>query len=423
MDQDLIKRANMTATKNYRTLKFRIDKNLSQSDLIKLWTLSLEHTKLYNHLLDQTKNESIGCDFKKLNQSYKDFRLENQLTIPSKSAQNTCASLINNIKSFFALRKTDKNAKFPRRYKSSRNFQTFTYDWNNGCGGFFFTKTELVIRQPNEIRIVLPQFVLDDYDFDDVKIVTFYEGEIPNSIFCSITVSKFASDRSLDLDPSRFLSIDPGLSSIVSGITCDGKAFKIKNKDFRGEDKANDRIKSKRDRKKKHSRRYARLNVLFKRKSAKTKNKRKDFHHKLTKSIVDFCISENIGQIIHGDINTKSLTKTKFANKGLNRSSQNRGTLSRIKSFLAYKAFNSGISHELQNEAYTSKTNCYTGEIIQNMNLSVRKIPLTENLTIDRDINGAINIAIKFFSRHSGSWSPQIAWLSSIKDTQIRICV
>ena len=140
-----------------RTLKVRIDRSLSYSDRVKLETMSNEHRLLYNHLLEQTQGE-IGSDFKKLNSAYVNFRHENKLTIPSKAAQNTCISLINNMKSFFALKKKDTSARFPHRFKSWKFFTSFTYDWNGGGGGFYFTPTELVIRKP-EIRIKLPSYV------------------------------------------------------------------------------------------------------------------------------------------------------------------------------------------------------------------------------------------------------------------------
>ncbi len=73
----------------------------------KLWSLSNEHAQLYNHLLDQV--------WKQINEDYKNFRNDNQLTIPSKSAQNTSRVLIDSIKSYYALKKKDPNAKFPKR--------------------------------------------------------------------------------------------------------------------------------------------------------------------------------------------------------------------------------------------------------------------------------------------------------------------
>jgi succinylglutamate desuccinylase len=125
----------------------------------------------------------------------------------------------------------------------------------------------------------------------------------------------------------RWLSIDPGLTHAISLITCDGTAIKYQNNQYKNLERQISSIQSKLDKKKKYSRRYYRLKVAFKKISRKRANKNKDFQHKLTKEIVNFAVEKDIGQIFYGDIQVKSLTKSRTANKGLNKSTQNRGTL------------------------------------------------------------------------------------------------
>ena len=100
------------------TIKVKVKLDINQS--IKLETLSNEHRLLYNYLLGSIKDKSLT--FKELNELYKNYRNENQLTINSKSSQNTCKFLINNIKSFYELRKKDVTAKFPYNFKSYKYF-------------------------------------------------------------------------------------------------------------------------------------------------------------------------------------------------------------------------------------------------------------------------------------------------------------
>lgn len=407
----------MAQMKSYRTLCFRIDRKLDKQTYHKLWTLSNEHVQLYNHLLDQVwkRLESGGrIDMKQINEDYKNFRNDNQLTSPSKSAQNTSRVLIDNIKSYYALKKKDPDAKFPKRFRTTKKFNSFIYDWNSGRGGFKVKGNELKILKP-EITIRIPNYIMEDADFDDIKTVSFFGRD--GFIYCAFCVAIFTEDK--QLDPTRYISFDPGLKTLLTGVTCDGEIIQFKNYDFRKEDKANDKLKSKRDKAKKYSKRYKRLSQVLNRRMSATSNKRKDYHHKVTAKVIDFCEERNIGLIIHGDIKTKKLTKSKISNRYINRSTQNRGSLSRIKQFLAYKANSSGIVHVLQNEAYTSKTNCYTGEIIEGMTLATREIKLTEDLVIDRDVNGAINIATKYFRQHEGIWSTRLDWLANLKDTRI----
>lgn len=403
--------------KAYRSLSFPIERHLDISSRHKLWSLSNDHAQLYNHLLERVwhRLENGGrIDYQQINQDYKNFRNEFCLTIPSKSAQNTARGLIDNIKSYYALKKTYSDAKFPKRFKSTHRFNSFIYDWNNGGGGFKICSNQLIILKP-EIRIEIPEYISRQIGSDNIKTVTFYERD--SILFCSICVA--VSLTALELDPTRFISFDPGIKSLLTGVTCDGEVIQFKNYDFRRDDKNNDKLRAKRDRAKKYSKRYTRLSKILQKRCRKTSNKRKDYQHKVTAKVIEFCEERNIGLIIHGDIQTKSLTKSKGANKNLNRTTQNRGSLSRMKQFLAYKAGVSGIVHVLQNEAYTSKTNCYTGEIMSNMNLSVRKIELTEGLVIDRDANGAINIATKYFRQHKGVWSTHLDWLANLRDTRI----
>ena len=60
-----------------------------------------------------------------------------------------------------------------------------------------------------------------------------------------------------------------------------------------------------------------------------------------------------------------------------------------------YKSEDADLNVKLQNESYTSKTNCLTDEILENLELNDRKVKLTKDFVIDRDLNGAINIARK----------------------------
>lgn len=233
-----------------------------------------------------------------------------------------------------------------------------------------------------------------------------------NDIYVSFTC-KIDDDQ--QFDSGHWLSIDQGVTNLITGVTDSGEVLQYTNQNFKRFERSINILKSKHDKKTKYSRRYNKLKATCSRKQKKLTNRRKNYHHVLTKQVVDFCIDRNITTIIHGDINTKKLV-TKH--KGLNGSTQNRGSLSRVKSFLAYKAKQAGISHVLQDEAYTSKTNCYTGEIMRDMTLGTRQVEIDDELWIDRDVNGAINIAIKYHrlkaKQNQGAWLPHLEWLATL---------
>jgi putative transposase len=190
-------------------------------------------------------------------------------------------------------------------------------------------------------------------------------------------------------------SIDLGCSNIATCFVSNNNSFSIKNKTFKSLEKRCDNVQSKKDLCKRGSKRFKKISKVYRKLKRKLSNKNKDFQHKVSKVVIDNCVENKISNLIIGDISTKQLTKSKIANVGLNKSTQNRGTLSRFKTFLEYKAKNVGIVVKLQEESYTSKTNCLTGNKFKKMDISVREVELKENLVIDRDLNGAINIAKK----------------------------
>ena len=380
----------------------------------KLWSLSYEQTQVYNAVLETTKSDS-GFNFKRMHLTSKNFRNDMNFTSPAKMTQNTCLRLIAMWKSFLALRKTDENARAPKRFASTWNFTPLIFDWNSGNGGFYFTDTHLVIRKP-EMQIKLPEYAQKMLEAADFTVADLKISMKDGKFFCSMTL-KDIHQRSPAGD--RWASIDPGLTHAISLVTSTGEAVKWQNSPFKHLERSISEVQSKRDKKQKYSRRYQKLRQKYRKLSAKRANKQRDFQHKLTSEVIDFCKDHQIGKIFYGDIKTKKLTKSKSASSSLNKSTQNRGTLGRTKSFLQYKAGLNGIHFVLTNEAYTSKTNCYTGEQYPDMHLGTRSVQIDGDVSLDRDINAAINIA----RRNLGSWLPQLQWISGISMTERYVAV
>ena len=71
-------------------LSKKVKLSLNYNQQLILETLSNEHRLLYNFLLEKVKD---NIDFKQINENYKLFRQLNNLTINSKSAQNTSMPL------------------------------------------------------------------------------------------------------------------------------------------------------------------------------------------------------------------------------------------------------------------------------------------------------------------------------------------
>lgn len=378
--------------KTLRTLKVRVQlDNLSK---IKLETLSNEHRMLYNYLFNHTKT-SKTCDFKQLNELSRDYRKSNNLTISAKSAQNTTRLFIQNVKSFYSLRKRDKTAHFPYKFKSHKFFTSFMHDVN--CGNFdkfVLEEDKLILKLANKgtLDISLPEIVNSRVSKENLKTITFYHKDNSYWISFSYEVNNIKSQEN-----QNFLSIDLGLKSIASCFSNSTESFCVENSRFKNLERRKRNVQSKAASCKVGSRRHKKLSKTFRKLNHKKSNCAKDFQHKVSRKIIKICQENQINQLIIGDIKTKKLvqpnTKIKYKNRGLNASTQNEGTLSRFKTFLCYKAKEVGIDVSLVNEAYTSQENCLTGERNLSSDLGHRTVEVSENLVIDRDLNSAINIS------------------------------
>ena len=374
-------------------LSKKIKLSLNYKQELILNTLSNEHGVLYNFLLEKVKD---NLDFKQINENYKLFRNSNNLTINSKSAQNTSINLINNIKSFLSLKKKDKTARFPRRFKSHKFFTSFMLDYNKGCGGFKIKDNKLELNLDsckNKVIFNLPDY-LNDISNDNVKTITFTkENDNYYLIFVYQEESKIKK-----LNKDNFLSIDLGYSRLVTG--CSNKEnVKIDNYKQVKLNKYISVLQGLKDKFKKGSRNYNKINSKLKVKKSKLVNKQNDFLHKSSRSIVNYCVKNDIGKLIVGDINVKSVIKE--SNHFINGLSKSTTSLGRFKTLLDYKSGNEGIEFILVNEAYTSKINCITGLIEFDSSLKNREF-IHGDLVMDRDINSCINILKK-----SGQWLSQ----------------
>jgi IS605 OrfB family transposase len=374
-------------------LSKKVKLNLSCNQKLILETLSNEHRLLYNFLLEKVKD---NLDFKQINQNYKIFRKENNLTINSKSAQNTSIGLINNIKSYLSLKKKDKSARFPNKFKSHKFFTSFMLDYNKGCGGFKIkdSKLELNLDNPkNKVIFNLPDHT-NDISNGNVKTITFKRED---DQYYLIFVYKEAS-KVKTLNKENFLGIDLGFSRLVTGCS---KRENIKIGNLR-QKKLDDKVSSLqgiRDKYNKGSRNYKKIDTKLKVKKRKLVNKQEDFQHKSSRNIVNYCLENNIGKLIVGDINVKSvINKDNYRINGLSKSTS---SLGRFKTFLGYKSRNEGIEFILVNEAYTSRINSLTGKIEFDSSLKNREF-FYEGMVIDRDVNSCINIIKK-----SGIWLSQ----------------
>jgi len=348
---------------------------------------------LYNYLLENCINkEEVG--FKEINELYKNYRYSHNLTIQSKSAQNTSRNLINAIKSFYAKKKKDKTAEFPYKFKGWQYFTTFILDYNNGNGGFKIKNNTLIVNLnclQNKLIVNLPD-CCSIINENNIKTISLKKED--NDYYICFTYSTGKINRIFDeedLNKSNFVSIDLGYSNLVTCFSDTINNFSISNYRQKKLNKAISNIQSIKDKKKKNSIRYKKYNKTQRKLKKKLVNKQKDFQHKLSKKLVNYFKENNIETIILGDLKVKKVQKEE--NHKINGLSKSTASIARFKTFLEYKSKNEDMNFIKVDEYNTSKTNFLTNEIYENMDLSIRNVKINDSLMIDRDLNAAINIA------------------------------
>ena len=383
--------------------KIRIDIFISDAEKSKIFQYSKSLSAIYNECLDVLKE---NLDFKGLSKVTKG---KSKITgLHSKHIQNTSGEVINAVKSYLSKKKNDKSAKFPKLH---REYSPIIMDINLSS-----KMVEIVNSRTGEVTLEKKYYPGGGFKLEGKKInftsigfeldlskCSYYDIELINyatlkqivikiddnkRIYCIFVFSEKKQEKVLN---KNFLSMDLGVSSIASCYSNKIDCLKIQTKRFKGLERAINELKSKRNKKKKDSRKCKKLNKTIKRKQRKLTNKRKDYLHKTSKTIIELCAFNAIDNIICGDISTKKLKKE--YKTSLNKSTQNEGLLSRFKGFLKYKAENKGLNFLLVNEAYTSQTNCLTGKRELDSNLSIREVELSPGFKVDRDINSAVNIA------------------------------
>ena len=368
------------------SLKCKINLNTHQE--LVLNTLSNEHRLLYNTLLRAIKDKTMT--FKELNELYRVTRIEQNLTINSKSAQNTCINLINNIKSFYALHKKDITAKFPYKFKSYKYFTSFMHDYNHGSGGFKLINSNLELNLLNNHKLVI---VLPNYcsiiTKENIKTITFIREN--NQYYIVFVYGEKPSN--CKLDKSNFVSIDLGYTNLLTTYSNKIDNISVKNIKLKKLVKQVKVLQSIKDKKLKNSKKFKNINKKFNRVKNKISNKVKDYQHKVSSHLINELVKNDIGSLIIGDIKVKKIISKE--NKKLSGISKSTASLGRFKTILEYKAKKVNIDFYSVNEAYTSQQNCITDQIMFSSDLSNRVVEVSKDLFINRDLNSAINIAKK----------------------------
>lgn len=381
-----------------KTYKIRLFPTKNQID--DLNELSSIRTSIWNELLNiqqksYDENKSIHNKFDlnnmlpKLKEKYPNWKKLN-----SKSIQTISTELFGSYRSFFNLIKKDKNARPPRKIE---NHDYHTISWN---------QSGWIIKENNTIIInQIPFRYKSNLNIKELNIKEIRVKYVKNKWLCDlVVVNKIEYKNNLNIK-TNILAFDLGLSKLATGIDNNGIQIIVENRSKKINkyfQKQIGKIQEKRSKTKKGSKRNIKLKRNLNKLYHKKNEQIKQTLHIQSKKISNM----NYNTIIVGDLSVKKLMDKQRTNKNKKgiRKSFHQSNINMFLQFLSYKCQNKNINLTKIDEKWTSQLNCLTGKIFdKKLELSDRKVQLSNEITIDRDLNSAINIMKRWFENHFAS--------------------
>lgn len=298
-------------------------------------------------------------------------------SLPSQTAQEVCKLLDKGWKSFYKLLKT-KGIENPQPPKFKHELIPITY-MQNGIQKQENGSIRLSISKQLKEHMSQSYGIKEDYifihnqfmnNFENIKQIKIYP---PKNETSRIIVIYEIEDTNMLLDNFHYLSIDLGLHNLF---TCydslNGNSFIVGRKYLsicRKYDKAISRVQSEwyfiqnainQNKEKPVNPFYPKSSNHIKKLYEKKQNCINDYLHKTTKSIVDYCVANNIHTVVIGDI--KGIRKNANLGSVTNQKLHSLPS-AKIYQMLEYKLNLKGISLIKQKENYSSQCSPNSKEV------------------------------------------------------------
>ena len=389
------------------TQKIRIQPTADQQQL--LWILSEKCRLIYNFALKERQEHwdrmKILPESDRTFLSYNDQQNNLPVTkekypeytwVYSKVLQMTLKKLDADYKSFYALIKTDPSAR-PPKFKGKQYFTTLCYNQS----GFVIEGTTISFshKHPSKLPLCFDLPIKTQENVKQVEIFVDRQDRWFVGLTYEITPIPY-------VDNGEYQAIDLGISNLVSAVNTKGKFVQIPNNraDLYWRHQIEE-VQSKRDHCKKYSRKWKRYHRKYCAMKRKCANQLKDFQHKISQKVVS---NTKANTIVIGDLESKKMAQKtpkgstlspqqKKAKKTLHHSIQNTGSMGRFAQFVTYKAEKLGKKVIRIDEAYTTQVCAKCGEKVKR-GLENRTIECDCGHELDRDLNSAINIMVKFLT-------------------------
>lgn len=390
----------------YLTVKQQL-KNLPKEDYNNLIELSHTAKNLYNFATYNVRQyyfqEKEYLKYEQNNVLCK--ANENYKMLNSNMAQQILKEVDGAFKSFFGLIKLAKKGKYDFRsiklpkYLPKDGFTTLVI-------GFVRLKDDILImpysnsyrKTHSSIKITIPPILLNK-KIKEIRIIPKFRAK-----YFEIQYTYQVDNIQNNLDLDKALSIDVGINNLCSCVTNDGFSFIIDGKKIKSinqwYNKENARLQSIKDKQGITYLTNKQINLVTNR-----NNKIKDYINKTCRYIINFCIDNNIGNLVIGY--NKTLQQNANLGKANNQNFVNI-PIGNIKEKLEYLCELNNIKFHKQEESYTSKASFFDNDEIPKYNpnapqtytFSGKRVKrglykTSTNKSINADINGALNILKK----------------------------
>ena len=389
----------------YLTLKQQV-KHLSKKEFKILKYLchiakNLKNQAIYNVRQHYFKNKK----YLSYNENYKILKnSENYKKLNSNMAQQILKEVDESFKSFFALLKLAKKGQYNGKvklpnYLDKDGFTILVI-------GFVRLKDDMLIvpysnsfrKTHKEIAIKLPP-VLKVKKIKEIRIIP-----KQHSRYFEIQYTYEVKEIQRELNENNVLGIDLGIDNLCTCVTNTGASFIIDGRKLKSinqyYNKINAKLQSIKDKQK-----IERTTLRQKRITRKRNNRINDYLSKATRTIVNYCLNNDIGKLVLGynedfqrNSNIGSINNQNFVNI----------PYGKLRDKLVYLCKLYGIEFKLQEESYTSKASFFDGDEIpiydkensQEYIFSGKRIKrglyqTSAGKFINADCNGALNILRK----------------------------
>ena len=391
----------------YLTLKQQV-KHLSKKEFRNLKYLShiaknLTNEAIYNvrqHYFQNKKYLSYNENYKMLKNS------ENYKKLNSNMAQQILKEVDGSFKSFFGLLKLAKNGQYDNKkiklpkYLAKDGFTTLVI-------GFVRLKDDMLIvpysnsfrKTHKEIAIKLPP-VLKGKKIKEIRIIP-----KQHSRYFEIQYTYEVEEVQRKLNKNNALGIDLGINNLCTCVTNSGSSFIIDGRKLKSINQYYNKINAKLQSIKDKQRIMRKTTLRQKKLAMKRNNRVNDYMNKTARKIINYCLNNDIGNIVLGynndfqrNSNVGSINNQNFVNI----------PYSKLRDKLEYLSKLYGIEFKLQEESYTSIASFFDRDEIPIYNkdnsqeyiFSGKRIKrglykTKKGYLLNADCNGALNILRK----------------------------